>query len=132
MRRRTLSGNSLVGILVAFLVVVLAVVFFVTGGMGTIKNEEGEEYKRADGLGNTTLGRARYAAEDAACKTQLGQVRGLVSLASDPVDDTFPGELNDVGGLPNGYDKCPIGSEPYTYDAATGEVKCVHLGHEEY
>jgi hypothetical protein len=122
----------LIGVLVAFAVLVAGAAFFATGGFGTIKNEEGEEYSRPDGLGKTTLGRARYAAEDSVCRQRLGQVRGLISLAADPVEETFPESLQQVSGLPQGYDKCPVGDEPYEYDDATGVVSCVHLGHEKY
>lgn len=130
--RRLSSGNSLVGILVAFLIVVVAVVFFVTGGMGTIKNKDGEEYKRADGKGQTTIGRARYAAEDSVCRQQLGQVRGLIQLAMDPVDEVYPESLANVSGMPAGYAQCPIDKVPYEYDKETGKVKCNHPGHEKY
>ncbi len=130
--RRKLAGNSLVGILVAFVIVVLGVVFFVTGGMGTIQNEDGEEYSRPDGLGKTTIGRARYAAEDSVCRQQLGQIRGLVQLAEDPVEETFPETLATVSGMPAGYDKCPVGKEAYDYDKETGKVSCPHKGHEKY
>ncbi len=128
--KRTLAGNSLVGILVSFMIIVVAVMFFVTGGFGMLGGEE--ERERADGLGQTTLGRARYAAEDSVCRTQLSQVRQLVDLSKDQVDEVYPAGLSQVSGLPAGYDKCPIGKEQYTYDPATGEVTCPHTGHEKY
>lgn len=130
--KRTLAGNSLVGILVAFLIVVVGVMFFVTGGFGTIKNKDGEEYSRPDGLGKTTIGRARYAAEDSVCRQQLGQIRGLIQVYEIDSEDAHPDSLANVSGMPAGYDKCPVGKEPYEYDKETGKVSCPHTGHEKY
>ena len=129
--RKLAAGNSLVGILVAFLIVVIGVVFLTTGGLGLIKNEKGENYERPDKLGQTTLGRARYAAEDTVCRQQLGQVRGMIQVEMEPADEVYPSSLTDLR-LPKDYDKCPIGKEPYEYDSATGKLKCVHPGHEKY
>jgi hypothetical protein len=117
------------GVMIAMAVVALAVVFFVTGGFGMMG---GKKEEREDGLGKTVVGRARYAAEDSACRTQLGQVRQLVEMATDPVDETPPAALSVVSGLPSGYDRCPIDKQNYEYDAATGDVTCPHEGHEDY
>ena len=27
---------------------------------------------------------------------------------------------------------CPVGEEPYDYDPTTGQIHCVHPGHERY
>ena len=128
--KRLLAGESLMGVMIAMAVVAFAVVFFVSGGFGMMGGEEKEG--RDDGLGKTLIGQARYAAEDRACKTQLEQVRQLVGLATDPVDNTRPTALSEVDGLPTGYDRCPIDKQNYEYDAATGEVTCPHEGHEDY
>ncbi|MEX2242612.1 MAG: hypothetical protein WD716_02070 [Fimbriimonadaceae bacterium] len=127
--KRLQAGESLMGVMIAMAVVAFAVVFFVTGGFGMMG---GKKEGREDGLGKTLVGQARYAAEDRACKTQLEQVRQLVGLATDPVDETRPATLSEVAGLPTGYDRCPIDKQNYEYDAATGEVTCLHEGHEDY
>jgi hypothetical protein len=120
------------GVIVAFLIVVVATVFFVTGGMGMLSSGDEDKYERPDGLGKTTIGRARYAAEDSACRTQLSQVRQMVMINTEPTDDTRPESLDQISGMPAGYAQCPIGKEPYEYDPATGKVECVHPGHEKY
>lgn len=127
---RTRRGSSLIGILISMLIIVLATVFFVMGGMGPMGIEPMKP--RADGLGETMIGQARYTTEDTVCQVQLQQIRGLVQLAMDHVDEVYPDSLGQVSGMPTGYDKCPIGKEPYSYDASSGRVKCPHPGHENY
>lgn len=129
MGRLQRGGSSMIGVAVSILIVVIATMFFVMGGFGLLG---GEKKERPDGQGETLVGRSLLKAQDGKCKTQLEQVRGLISMASDPVDNTHPGSLAEVSGLPTGYDKCPIGKEQYKYDPATGEIECPHLGHEEY
>ena len=129
MQRLLRGGSSMVGVAVSMIIVVCAVMFFVMGGFGLLG---GEKKVRPDGKGETLVGRVRYTAEDSKCKTQLSQIRQLISISEDPVENTYPASLKEVGGLPMGYDKCPIGKEQYTYDPATGEVECPHAGHEDY
>lgn len=121
------SGRSLVGLLVSVgLVVVLAVVFAV--GSGLFGEKSG---KRKDGKGETVIGKSMYAAKDDVCRSNLGQVRQSLEIAKDPVEGTNPESLEETK-LGNDFYKCPVGSEPYEYDKATGQVKCVHVGHEKY
>ena len=125
---RLQKGQSLVGTIVAVLILVGVAVYFFTGGFGD-KNPENE---REDGKGSTIIGKSRYAAEDDVCRQQLSQIRQLVQVAMDPVEDTYPASLSEVGGMPSGYDKCPIDHEDYEYDSTDGTVTCPHAGHENY
>lgn len=120
-------GNSLVGVLVAVAIVILAVVFYTTGGnfLG------GQSKERADGKGKTVIGKSLYAAKDDVCISNLGQVRQAIGLAGDPVDGTFPQTIEEAR-IGQQFYECPVGKEPYTYDPATGTVKCPHKGHEKY
>lgn len=120
-------GNSLVGLLVAVVIVILAVLYFTTGG----KFLGGKVAERPDGKGETLIGRSMYAAKDDACISNLKQVRMGVDIASDPVDGTKPASLQEtkLGGQ---FYVCPVGNEPYDYDPATGKVHCPHKGHEKY
>lgn len=124
---KTTSGNSLIGLLVAVFIVVLASVFFVTGG----KFLGGESQERADGKGKTLIGKSLYAAKDDVCISNLNQVRQGINIATDPVENTFPQTIEETR-LGTQFYSCPVGKEPYEYDPTTGTVKCPHKGHEKY
>jgi hypothetical protein len=117
----------MVGVAVSILIVICATMFFVMGGFGLLG---GEKTTRPDGKGETLVGRVRYRAEDIVCKQQLDQVRGMVMIETDS-DEVRPATLKDAG-VSDLYARCPIGKEPYEYDATTGEVECPHAGHEDY
>lgn len=122
---RLQKGQSLVGVIVAFFVLVVVAVYYFNGGFGN----KDDENKRADGKGETLIGKSRYAAEDSVCRANLKNIRMAVSIATDPVDDLRPQSLSE---LPGNVINCSIDDEPYDYDPATGTVTCPHLGHEDY
>ncbi|MFM9872637.1 MAG: hypothetical protein ACKVQS_04120 [Fimbriimonadaceae bacterium] len=121
------SGNSLVGVLVAVFIVILAIVIFTTGGnfLG------GKSAERADGKGETLIGKGIYRGKDATCMSNLGQLRSGITIATDPVENTFPQALEDTK-LGTQFYACPVGEERYNYDPMTGIVSCPHKGHEKY
>lgn len=120
-------GNSLVGVLVAVAIVILATLFFTTGG----KFMGGQSAERADGKGETIIGKGIYRGKDATCMSNMQQLRGGISIATDQVEGTFPQELEETR-LGAQFYVCPVGGERYDYDPTTGTVKCPHLGHEKY
>jgi hypothetical protein len=120
-------GNSLVGVLVAVFILVLAAAYFATGG----KALGGEVKERADGKGETMIGRSLYRGKDAVCMSNMQQVRSGINIATDQVDGTFPASIEDTR-LGSQFYQCPVGGEKYEYDPATGIVKCPHKGHEKY
>ncbi|MBS1724936.1 MAG: hypothetical protein JSS66_18505 [Armatimonadetes bacterium] len=124
---RRLRGESMIGVLVAVAIVIaLGIAFAVgSGAFG------GKVDKRPDGKGETLVGRSMYRAKDEACRSNLGQVRQSLQIATDPTEDTHPASLQELH-LGDDFMRCPIGKEPYEYDPATGTVKCVHPGHEKY
>lgn len=124
---RRIRGNSLVGMLAAVAVLILATVFFVTGG----KFMGGNSTARADGKGETLIGQSMYRGKDAKCMSNIGQVRSSISINTDPVENTFPQSIEETK-LGQDFYKCPVGGEPYEYDPTTGKVRCVHKGHEKY
>lgn len=71
-------------------------------------------------------------ANETVCMTNLGSVRQSISaeMASNP-DGRFPSSLTMLH-LPAELMYCPVGKEPYQYDAGTGQVRCAHPGHERY
>lgn len=125
-------GSSLVGVLVAVaLVLVLVIVFALGGGSLGLSPASDKPAARADGKGETVVGRSLYTAKDEVCRSNLGQVRTAITIQTDPVDNTRPEAISDLQ-LPSEFLKCPVGGEPYEYDPATGKVRCPHPGHEDY
>ncbi len=122
--RRT-SGFTLVEILLVTLVLLLlggGLVYFYFGktvGSG----------KAGGDIIHTPINRAN----DVVCQTNLISVRQAIEAerASDP-DSKFPQSLDELKELTPDLRKCPVGGEPYQYDPTTGQVHCVHPGHENF
>ena len=85
---------------------------------------------RKDGKGATVLGQTTYRAKDEVCRSNIGQVRLSIQVNTN-TDEEHPATLQDLK-LPSEFYVCPIGKEPYTYDATTGVVACPHPGHEKF
>ncbi len=109
-------------LIVIAIIAILAVVFLKGGGGMSA---------RKDGIGKTIVGQTKAAAKDDVCRSNLGQLRLALQIAQDPVEGTWPAT---VEGAKIGSDfySCPLGHEPYVYDPKTGQVHCVHPGHEKY
>ena len=121
------GGKSLIGLLVAVVIVILASLAFITGkGPGMAAAPE-----RPDGKGETLIGKTVYAAKDDVCRTNLAQLRQSIEINTDQVEGTKPEKIQDTR-LGESYYSCPVGKEPYVYDPATGKVRCPHRGHEKY
>lgn len=124
-------GFSLVGVLlVVAIIAVLVVVMYGKGIPGVGGGTQGTP-PRPDGKGETVIGRAKYAAKDDECRNGLSQIRAAVAIATDPVEGTRPGTLAETR-IGTQFTKCPVGSEPYSYDPNSGKVQCPHRGHESY
>jgi type II secretory pathway pseudopilin PulG len=79
--------------------------------------------------GQTTLGGAVRRADDLYCRNNLSQLRSEITIYQGN-NGTFPPSLEALQSqVPL---SCPVGHEPYTYDATTGTVHCVHPGHGSY
>jgi hypothetical protein len=122
-------GNSLVGLLVAAAIVLLLMVVVMKGTNTFAVN--GGVSQRKDGLGKTVPGMAFAATRDDVCRMHLHDLRMAIDLQHQTNDEAFPATLEDTKQGSEFY-SCPIGHEPYNYNPETGEVKCVHLGHEKY
>ncbi|HLJ55304.1 MAG TPA: prepilin-type N-terminal cleavage/methylation domain-containing protein [Chthonomonadaceae bacterium] len=71
-------------------------------------------------------------AKDVVCMEDLRSVRQSIEASrTTDSDNKFPASLDELR-LPAELRACPEGKEPYRYDPATGEVHCVHPGHENY
>ena len=85
------------------------------------------------GEAQTIYGRAVQKAIGDNCREYLKQVRTAIMMYKS-THEAYPptlAALNGEGGDPLVL-SCPVGHEQYSYDSATGEVHCVHQGHEKY
>lgn len=117
----------MIGTMVALLIVLGAMAFYFTGGLGLME----EPPARPDGKGETIIGRSMYAAKDSNCRTQLHQLRLSVGIHTDHVNDILPARIEDLK-MGASYYICPVGEENYGYNPSTGVVSCPHKGHEDY
>ncbi|MFI5385317.1 MAG: type II secretion system protein [Fimbriimonadales bacterium] len=121
-------ANSLVGMLVVIAIIALLAIVLLKGD-GIFSSSAGSP--RKDNLGKTILGRSILKAKDDKCRIYLGEIRESLLINRDEVDNKWPATLQDTK-LGADFYKCPLGAEPYKYNPETGEVKCVHPGHEKY
>ncbi len=124
--KRQRQGAMLIEMLVVIAIIGILTAVFLNKGDFFGPSES----SRADGLGRTTIGAAKLKANDVECKNQLNQIRMAIEIGK--TDDYTPPTLDDLPGVPKDYHQCPIGSEPYVYDAGAGKVSCPHPGHERY
>lgn len=76
--------------------------------------------------------KARQTAKDTVCRSNLVQLRHGLEMERSATGE-YPASLEEVAQVyPGVQTDCPVGGEPYDYDAAAGEVKCIHPGHERY
>ena len=64
------------------------------------------------------------------CQSNLQQIRAAIQTSKEE-NDEFPASLSEIG-YPAKVLRCPISKEPYNYNPATGEVRCLFPGHEQY
>lgn len=116
-------GQTMIAMLIVIAIIAILAVVFLKGGGGL--------NQRKDKIGNTIVGQMKADAKDDVCRSNLQQVRASIQINTDPVENTFPARLEDTK-LGNDFYSCPLGHEPYVYDPKTGQVHCVHPGHEKY
>ena len=120
------TNNARSGFALIELLVVMALIVVLSAGM----------YKFYLGKGTGKPGEAKTpmtATFDSVCLQNLRSVRQCVEAAHTGDTDTkFPASLTEIKELSPELRACPEGKEPYTYDAQTGEVHCIHPGHEKY
>ena len=123
-RRRDLrrAGFSLIEILVVMAIIVVLSGISYGVYFGHSKNAP-------PGKAHSPMERAK----DVVCMQNLRSVRQCIEAShTGDSDAKFPGALTEIRELSGELRACPEGKEPYQYDPATGEVRCVHPGHEKY
>ncbi|MCE9558273.1 MAG: hypothetical protein K8R88_04920 [Armatimonadetes bacterium] len=103
------------------------------GALLLVGCDSGLENKRKDQVGNTVVGQALARGKDEKCMSNLHSIRQGIELAKGSDENgAAPATLEELRGFPKDMLIDPIDKKPYTYDPATGNVKCKHLGHEKY
>jgi prepilin-type N-terminal cleavage/methylation domain-containing protein len=119
--KRRAPGFSLVEMLVVLVVLVAlggALTYFYLG-RGTSK--PGDVVHTPISQANSTV-----------CLSNLHQLRQSIDIAKMSDADGKPPSSLDQLHLPAEMLACPVGHEPYQYNPSTGEVHCIHPGHENY
>ncbi len=123
-RGQTLAASLIVIVIIAILAVVLM------KGSGVFGSGQSP---RKDGRGTTVPGLVKAQAEDTVCRSNLGQLRTALEIAKMSNEDQWPTTLSEAR-LSSDFYTCPMGKgkEPYSYNPATGQVRCIHPGHERF
>jgi len=127
-------GNwTLIGLLVAVAIVVVAFAVYMGGG-GPSTVEEDSELLDQSSQKQTVYGKAIDTAKDTECQERLRQIRlGIVNYKAVSATEQNPPTLKDIGlGVSTNYYQCPVSGQPYSYDPATGQVKCQNPSHADY
>ncbi|MCC6445505.1 MAG: type II secretion system protein [Armatimonadetes bacterium] len=69
------------------------------------------------------------------CENQLRQIRQAMQLYQVDHEEKFPASLSELasyGITSEAMLSCPLGREPYRYDASSGQAQCAHPGHERF
>lgn len=86
--------------------------------------------QRKDQVGETVVGQSLARAKDVDCMNNLRSVRQMIQVAVTS-SDTPPATMDEMR-VSKSMQQCPIGKEPYRYEAGSATVNCPHPGHEKY
>lgn len=115
---------TLIGLLLALVIIgMLLSMYGLPGGTG------GAGGTGSGGDAVTVIGGTKNRAQDTVCRNNLAQLRAAIGIEAGASGVNPPS----LDGLNAGVDlACPGGDEPYEYDPATGQVRCVHPGHGSF
>lgn len=120
-------GNwTLVGLLVTFAIIFVAAALFFgkSGDFTTVKSKS--PLLDSKSKKQTVLGRSMDTAKASDCAERLRQIRlGIQTYKTSGASEANPPDFKSIGlGVSMDYFQCPVSHQPYTYDPATGTVKC--------
>jgi type II secretory pathway pseudopilin PulG len=117
---------ALIELLIVAIIIVVAVSWYLTSArmVGAVSGGKPGDYKST-----TVPGVALERAKGVECQNNLQQLRAAIATYQANYG-AFPSSLEELQS--NVPLKCPVGGEDYVYDSSTGQVHCVHRGHEHY
>lgn len=129
------GSYSLIGLL-AGLVITMVLALILLGGPEIFSGgKSGSGPAGSAGIGGGVGGAiaVRNEAQEVTCKNNLQQLRLGIQMVTQNAEGTPPQTLEEVAQANPGLKiACPVGGEPYQYDPVTGQVTCVHPGHERF
>jgi len=122
---------SLIELLVVLVVIMVGLYLWLNmGSLGSPGGGAVGNYVPRRGGPTTTPGIAIDQAVSVKCVENLRQVRQALMMWEQQ-NEGYPGSLADLRLGENAL-KCPNTGQPYSYDPATGKVKCLTPGHGSF
>jgi len=119
---------SLIGLLVVVVIVVVAAaLLFGPNGPASLTTVKGKnQLLDAKSKKKTVYGKSLDTAKGSVCMQQLAQIRqGIQAWKATQATEGNPQTLKDIGlAVGQQFYRCPMTDQPYTYDPATGTVRC--------
>lgn len=128
MKLNSRGSWSLIGLLVVVVIIGVATAVYIKGGNSSRVSTVSSSSEMLDSKSEkkTVFGKAIDTGKAESCRQQLDQIRkGIITYKSSGASDENPPTLKDIGlGVSNTYFQCPMAGKKYTYDPATGDVRC--------
>lgn len=121
-------GNwSLIALLAAVaIVIIVAAMIFGKNGTGPSSVKANSPLLDPHSKKQTIVGKAIDTSKASVCREQLVQIRqGIQAWKATEATEANPPNLKAIGlSVGQEFYRCPMTNQPYTYDPATGAVKC--------
>ncbi|HTE18429.1 MAG TPA: prepilin-type N-terminal cleavage/methylation domain-containing protein [Armatimonadota bacterium] len=122
MRVKQSRGFSLIEILVVIVVIGVLAAFVLPGYLKGGKTPGGKPIESPIQRGHSVE-----------CMNNLNQIRQAYQITTAADEENKPQTLDEfTRSIPASMKGCPVGGQPYQFDAATGRVACVQPGHERH
>lgn len=115
------SGQTMIGLLVVIVIILGLTLWFMYPS---------RQAKKGGAPQRSTATQVKDKAEDVVCRNNLRQIR--MAIQTDVMSGEPPPKSLAELHYPAESLRCPVGGEPYRYDPRTGQVHCVHPGHERF
>lgn len=126
-------GNwSLIGMLMAAAIIGVVIYLYMGQGTGPSTVKSSSNLVDQSSKKKTVYGKAMDTGKAVDCQQRLRQIRTAIEM-SKTTSEANPPTLKDAGlNVRPDYFKCPVSNQDYTYDPATGIVKCPNPGHANF